>query len=122
MRYRKPYVAEELLSKSSGRKNKYWWWKDPPEIAIIAKLPIFLLCRKLSANRLLVSRGNLKRADDSLINSLLFHGSAQLTHNNSGLIQLSEEKWVPTILTLSYFALSDNSFIFKILSIHELLN
>ena len=42
----------------------------PPEIAIIAKLPMFLLCRKLSANRLLVSRGNLKRADDSLINSL----------------------------------------------------
>ena len=44
--------------------------RDPPQLAIIANLPIFLLCRKLSANRLLVSRGNLKRADDSLINSL----------------------------------------------------
>ena len=49
----------------------------PREIAIIAKLPMFLLCRKLSANRLLVSRGNLKRADDSLINSLLFLLQAQ---------------------------------------------
>ena len=54
---------------AEGRTNICGGSNPSPEIAIIAKLPMFLLCGKLSANRLLVSRGNLKRADHSLINS-----------------------------------------------------